>query len=243
MRRQFHTVGIIAATAIGAAGLSACGLVLQAESYSDDADVSDQIRSVRIDNESGGVTVNGAKGKAGASVHRTLEYRGERPGDPTYEVDKGVLVLRGCGQDCSVTYTVAVPTGVPVSGRTSSGSITLTDVGGVRVSTSSGRIRMDGIAGDVSARTSNGQIEGRDVRGDEIRAVTSNGRIDLAPTSGQDVLAVASNGDITLTVPAGRYDVSAQSDNGTKDIGVPQDPAGARLDLQTSNGDITVEAA
>lgn len=138
---------------------------------------------------------------------------------------------------------VTVPAGIPVTGRTSNGGITLSAVGDVDVRTSSGQIRLEKISGDVSARTSDGQVVGRAVAG-HVEAQTSNGTIDLATAKAQDVRAVTSNGDIKLAVPAGHYQVSAHTSHGDRTIGVA-DESGAphRLDLRSSNGDITVESA
>ncbi|MFD0538865.1 hypothetical protein ACFQY7_39195 [Actinomadura luteofluorescens] len=47
-----------------------------------------------------------------------------------------------------------------MSGGTSNGSITLSKVGKVDVSTDSGSIRLDGATGPIKVRTDNGEIRG-----------------------------------------------------------------------------------
>ncbi|GAA3651890.1 DUF4097 domain-containing protein [Streptomyces chitinivorans] len=242
MRRRLHTLGAAAALGLICGALGACGL-LPGETFEDRAELSDEVTSVRLEGGSGDVELRGGNG-AGVSVHRSVEYRGERPEGATHRVADGVLVLGDCGGDCSVSYTVELPAGVPVSGSASTGTITLSDVGAVEVSTSSGRIELDGVAGAVDVRTSNGRITGRGLKGGGIRAQTSNGAISLSPSAAQDVRAKTSNGAIDLTVPEGSYRVSAHSGNGDRRIGVPDAPDGEhRLELNTSNGDITVESS
>jgi hypothetical protein len=243
MRRLLKATGIIAAIGIGAGSLNGCGL-LRTGSFSDDATVPERVTAVRVDSSSGSLTVTGEGGAARAAVHRSVTYRGGRPDEPAYRLDNGVLVLGGCGRNCSVDYTVTVPTGTPVTGRTSNGAITLTAVGDVDVRTSSGRIRLDRVAGDVRARTSNGQVVGHAVGGGQIQAQTSNGAIDLATSRALNVRAVTSNGDIRVAVPTGRYQVSARTNNGDRRIRVASESgAPYRLDLRSSNGDVSVEPA
>ncbi|MFI6206344.1 DUF4097 family beta strand repeat-containing protein [Streptomyces sp. NPDC051041] len=240
MRQQLRRLGILATAGLATAGLAACGLV-QGETFEDDSTLSGKITSVRLENGSGGVTVNGTDGGA-LSLHREIEYRGDKPEGATHRIEDGVLVLGGCGSRCSVNYTVDVPAGVPVSGEVSSGAVHLAKVGEVKVTTSSGRIEMNGVSGAVEVKTSNGRITGEDIKAARIKAETSNGGIDLTPSTPVDVQAKTSNGDITLTMPQAGYRISAESNNGDKNIDVPNDPAGRyELGLKTSNGDITVK--
>ncbi|MEU7134369.1 DUF4097 family beta strand repeat-containing protein [Streptomyces sp. NPDC046261] len=228
---------------IAAGGLSACGLAAS-ESFSDDDVLKDKITSVRLDSRSGGITLRGQDGAGQVSLQRKVDYKGDKPGGKTYRVEDGVLVLGGCGKDCSVNYTVDLPAGLPVTGKTSSGRITLSRVGAVTVGTSSGAVNLDDVAGAVDVHTTNGRITGTGLKGDGIKARTSNGKINLTPAKAQDVRAKTSNGAITLTVPDGRYKVTAKTNNGSKDIGVSNDPNGQyQLDLTTSNGAITVKSA
>ncbi|MCZ2523295.1 DUF4097 family beta strand repeat-containing protein [Streptomyces sp. HB2AG] len=260
MRLRSGSLAVAAAVLFGAGGLGACGL-LPGETFEDDAVVSEAITSVRLDNDSGRVELRGGKDLTEVSVHRSVDYRGDRPEGATHRVENGVLVLGDCGGSCSVSYTVDLPAGLPVSGGTSAGSITLSEVGEVAVSTGSGSITLDGVGevavttgsgsitlngvtGPVDARTSNGRITGRGLEGGPVRVQTSNGAVDLTVSAPQDVRAHTSNGAVELTVPAGRYRVSASTSNGEKDIGVTDDPAGKhRIELVTSNGDITVRPA
>jgi len=226
---------------IGVGGLSACTLISE-KTFEDDSTLSQKITSVRVDNDAGAVRLHGKKGLDKVSVHRAVGYQGDRPKGVSHKIENGTLVLGSCGQRCSVDYTVDLPTGLPVTGTTSAGAIELSQVGAVDVRTSSGHIDLDGITGRVDVRTDNGEITGHGLKGDRIRARTDNGAIKLSPATPQNIRANTSNGAITLTVPQARYRVSAQTDNGSKHLGVSDDPSGDyRLRLVTDNGGITVK--
>lgn len=241
MRQRAHVIAAATASVIGATAVAACDGGPES-TFEDDATVTQRITSVRLDGRSGGVTLRGEKGRAKVDLHRAVRYRDDRPKGPTHRVEDGVLVLRGCGDDCSVDYTVRLPAGLPVSGRTTSGEIRLSDVGEVSVRTTSGSISLDGVAGPAKAHTTNGEVKGRGLRGGRVQAETSNGTIDLVPATAMDVRAKTSNGGIVLAVPPGRYRVSAKTDNGDREIGVANDPSGDHtLDLTTGNGEITVK--
>lgn len=231
----------LAVAAVSVTALSACDVAF-ASTYEDDAALKGKISAVRLDDiGSGSVTLHGGSSKA--SLHRRVKYRSDKPEGPTHRIENGVLTLRGCGSHCSVSYTVELPAGLPVSGGTSNGSITLSKVGKVDVSTDSGSIRLDGATGPIKVRTDNGEIRGSGLKGG-IDAETDNGDVDLTPGSPQNVRAKTDNGEVTVTMPAGRYRVSTHTGNGDRRLGIPNDPsAGYRLDVSTSNGDITTRTA
>ncbi|MFF0411105.1 DUF4097 domain-containing protein [Kitasatospora sp. NPDC004745] len=231
--------GALAVGGLAVGVLSACNPV--GTRFDDDATVSDRITAVRLDTSAGDVTVRGKAGATQAAVHRAITYRSDKPGATT-RVEGGVLVLGGCGRNCSVDYTVELPPGLPISGGTSSGGVKLSQVGEVTVHTSSGDIALDDVAGAVDVRTDNGDIKGTTLKGDKVHAKTDNGGITLTPGKAQDITARTSNGEIKVTVPTAAYHVSASTDLGEKHIGVQNDPNGKyRLDLGTDIGEITVK--
>lgn len=242
MGRRIRMALVAAAVAgAGTAALAGCAPGPR-QTHQDSADVPGKVTSVRVDSGDGKVRVRGGADTERVTVHRTLHYWGDRPKGATHRVSGGQLTLGGCGDSCSASYTVDVPAGLPVSGQTSNGEVRLEQVGSVRVSTSNGKVDLHGANGPVTVHTNNGEVRGSGLHGGDIRAETSNGRIDLTPASAQNVRAKTSNGAVSLAVPDGRYRVSARTDNGGKDIGVPHDPHGTRtLDLTTSNGAITVQ--
>ncbi|MEU8585820.1 DUF4097 family beta strand repeat-containing protein [Streptomyces sp. NPDC048664] len=230
----------LAALTIGA--LSSCS-ALDRKSFEDDAKVSERITSIRLDNADGDVTVETSAGVPAASVHRRVDYRGDKPGGTSFRVRNGVLVLSGCGRNCGVDYTVKVPAGLPVTGGTSNGGLALTDVGAVDVHTSNGEIAVAHATGPVKLRTSNGDVDVKDVKDGGVDARTSNGEVTIRTSTPQDVKALTTNGDLTVAVPPAPYRISADDSHGDKKVAFRNDPSGRyRLDLSTTSGDLTVKS-
>ena len=243
MTRTSRTIAIVAVAAAATMAMSGCAWLAPPERFSDDATLDEQVQSIEIDRPEGSVTIEGVEGATSIAVSRTVTYRGEREIGETAEVRGDVLVLGGCGRNCSVEYTVELPIGVDVRGSTSNGAITLTAVNEVEVETSNGRIELDDVTGGVEASTSNGRIEGRGLAGDGIAAKTSNGAIELRLAVPQDVEAHTSNGSIDVSVPSaeGSYQVETDTSNGSVDVDIDDVVDGEfLLDLSTSNGSITV---
>jgi hypothetical protein len=240
--RKIRKLSIMASGVVAAAlTLGGCGLLAPVESFSDEATVDEEIRSIEIDDPRGEISIVGDDDASEVEISRTIRYRGERPDDETFDVDDGVLTLGGCGRNCSVEYTLEVPAGLDISGSTDNGAIELTSVNEVDVRTSNGRIELEDVAGRVEVATSNGRISGTGLHGDGLRAETSNGAIELSFDTAQDVEATTSNGAIELTVPDEPFRVSADTVNGREEIEVDTDDDAAHsLELRTSNGSITV---
>lgn len=242
IRTATRISGALAGLSIGATILSGCAL-LPAHGMGDETMLSDTtVTSVRIDNPTGSVSISGDTSATGIHIEREIKYSGaKRDIGPTYEVNGDELVLSGCGRRCTVEYSIELPAGVDVSGQTENGTIELSEVNNVEVSTSNGRIELEDVTGRVEVGTSNGRIEGSGLSGNGIIAKTSNGAIDLELATPQDVRANTSNGAIILRVPAGDYEVVAETSLGGTNIDIASDPNGEfLLDLETSNGAITV---
>lgn len=240
--RKPYVFAIVIAAGLGATTLGACGV--KSETTRDSADVAGRIASVKLDNAAGSVTLHGAKGTDKVTVKRTIKYRDDKPEGRSFALTDGVLTLRGCGKNCTVDYTVDLPAGLTVEGRNTSGAVHLSGMGRIAVTTSSGGIELNGASGPVEVRTGDGDIDGTGLTGGKITARTGNGTIDLTTTKPSDVKAGSANGSITLTVPKDGYHLSAKTDNGSKSIGVANDPsADHRLEVSTSNGDIAVKGA
>lgn len=236
--------GIGVAVVAGACVVGGCSL-LPPQSVSDTKTLDQQITAIKLDGRSGSMHVTGQAGLARTTVQRTIKYHDGAPGQDTYHVDGGTLVLTGeCGDNCDVDYDITVPAGVPVTGKTSTGHIELLHVGAVDVTTSDGSVDFTDITGAVKAHTSDGEITGTGLHTDSVQADTSNGEIDLTLAQAADVTARTSNGQIKLVVPAGSYRVSGKSHNGSRKIGVADQADGKyRLDLNTDNGSIEVTEA
>ncbi|MFF5015044.1 DUF4097 domain-containing protein [Streptomyces sp. NPDC001165] len=231
----------MAALTIG--GLSACS-ALDQKTFEDDAKVHQKITSIRLDSRNGGVRVAASADISTISVHRKVNYRGDKPSGTSFSVENGVLTLSGCGKDCGVNYVVKVPAGLPVTGATSNGSLTLSNVGTVDVHTSNGEITVNNATGPVKLRTSNGDVDVKDVKAGDIDTQTSNGEVTIQTATPQNIEAHTTNGSLTVTAPPAKYQISANDSHGDKKVAFKNDPSGKyRLDLSTTNGDLTVESA
>ncbi|MBZ4322784.1 DUF4097 family beta strand repeat-containing protein [Streptomyces huiliensis] len=230
---------LTAAAAIG--GLSACDLGLK-EKFEDDAKVSQRVSAVRIDGNSGSITLHGKPGTTTTEIHRTVRYRDDRPDGPTHRVENGVLVLADCGNDCTVDYEVTVPAGIPVSGKITSGAVDLTSVGAVQVKATSGAVDLSDITGPVDIKATSGSVKARGLKDGPVKVKATSGAVDLALTSPQNVEADLTSGSLTVRAPAGPYRVTTDTDSGSKHISIPQSPSAPHhLDLSTSSGSITVK--
>ncbi|MGW3109651.1 DUF4097 family beta strand repeat-containing protein [Streptomyces sp. NPDC001100] len=244
MRRlQTRLLAAAALAALTVGGLSACS-VLDQKTFEDDAKVPQKITSIRLDSRNGGVQVDSSADISTTSVHRKVNYRGDKPSGTSFSVENGVLTLSGCGKNCGVDYVVKVPAGLAVTGGTSNGSLTLSDVGVVDVHTSNGEIAVNKATGPVKLRTSNGDVHVKDAKGGDIDTQTSNGEVTIQTATPQNIKARTTSGSLTVTIPSASYQISASDSHGDKKVAFKNDPSGKyRLDLSTTNGDLTVESA
>ena len=162
--------------------------------------------------------------------------------EPTIDVTTGnELVVRTLysstlSQAIPVQYRILAPKGVLVA----------------QVETSTGRINVDEVSGDVDAKTSTGDIQIHKVNG-LVKAVTSCGKINVNEVSG-DADARTSTGGIQLhkvdgfvkaVTSCGNIDITgigglsgARTDNGKISVEVPA--IRDNLEIRSSNGGITV---
>jgi hypothetical protein len=237
-RVQQRILSGVAVAALAVGGVAACDAV-RSKTAKDDTEVTQKVTAIRLDDKNGSVRVEGTAGSTAVSVHREVHYRGDRPG-ATSRVEKGVLWLSGCGHNCGADYVVTVPAGLPVTGGTSNGAVTLKGVGAADVHTSNGKVTVAGATGAVKVRTSNGAVSIDGTRGG-VDAQSSNGSVTVRTPTPQDVRAHTSNGSLTVTAAPAAYRVSAKTSNAAKKVDLADDPAGTyRLDLSTSNGALTL---
>lgn len=245
-KRRSNPAGIIIGILIVGIGLiallNAIGFVNTDQSTSSFEGVA--ILEFELDNAS--VTVS-----AGDTVVVEKDIRtGWWGGSATEEQNGDVLRVRlDCpnlfGFGCGGSYEITVPEDVEVRGDTGNGAIALTALtSDVDVRTSNGAIRLDDLVGSVSARTSNGAIEGAGLASSSVIADTSNGPIVLTFESSPDTVeARTSNGRVEIYLPddGPAYAVDANTSNGTVESAIRTDPAGtARIDVNTSNGDVVI---
>lgn len=222
---------------LGVAAMIATGWWWPSTATADD-EVTEPVRLVEIDNDSGKVSVR-AEDVETTTVHQRFQYHGSEP-DTAFTVEDGTLELTGCGWQCDVDYEVVVPLGTAVSGEVDSGSIELDGVAEVNVSTDSGKITLSDIEGPVTADADSGSISGDGLTG-PIEVNADSGKIDLTLAEPGDITAQADSGSIELTLPDVAYLVSSQVDSGKEEIDVRTDPDSPyALDLDADSGNIEV---
>lgn len=222
---------------LGVAAMIATGWWWPSTATADD-EVTEPVRLVEIDNDSGKVSVH-AEDVETTTVHQRFHYHGSEP-DTAFTVEDGTLELTGCGWRCDVDYEVVVPLGTAVSGEVDSGSIELDGVAEVNVSTDSGKITLSDIEGPVTADADSGSISGDGLTG-PIEVDADSGKIDLMMAEPGDITARADSGSIELTLPDVAYQVSSQVDSGKEEIEVRTDPGSPHvLNLDADSGSIEV---
>jgi hypothetical protein len=148
------------------------------------------------------------------------------------------------GAGHKVSYVVRVPAGVHVDLRTVNGGVRLDSVGGeVRAASTNGGVqgRVAGIS-LLDARTTNGGVE-VEVTG----PVARDGRVSLTSTNGGVRLAVpeGTQADVTARCTNGRVSVAdlpltVEGEQTRRRLSGRINGGGARIDLQTTNGGVSI---
>lgn len=212
-----------------------------------DTTVAEAVTAVDVsDSGSGSIEVVTGSGP-GVVVRRTVRYHGDTVPEPAQRLSGGVLTLTDgdCSGRCSVDYRLEVPASATVRAGSSSGRVTVSGVAAADVTTSSGSVRADRIAGPLKIRTSSGSIAAEGLAGPGADARSSSGDVRLAFAKAPGSVAVeTSSGDAEVKVPAAPYALDVSTASGERKITVPADPsATARVAVRTSSGDIVISAA
>ncbi|WIM97750.1 DUF4097 family beta strand repeat-containing protein [Actinoplanes oblitus] len=252
MSRRVATLVLAAASVAALAGCD--GVVGATMTFNDTEKV--KVTDIVLDGGSGDVLVT-----TGNVTETTIKrvVRGGNGSSTTYALSGTTLTLpTSCGLDCRISYEVRAPTGVKVRGKVNSGDLSLTDVGAVDVTLTSGDVRVDGATGPVRVKATSGDMDITRAAGVTVEATSGNiaareitgpvdarvtsGDLDLELTSPASVTAEVSSGDLMLLVPTGSYRITQHTGSGDADIhGVTNDPRSANvLDLRTRSGDLTV---
>jgi hypothetical protein len=259
--RLGRIVGGIALAGLTVAVATACGPADHV--LKDGMSAPGPVTEVRlVEGGSGDVTVTVDPTVTEIVVKRTVHYVRSAPAMGA-AVASGVLTLpMDCGSMCGVSYEVRLPAAAAVSGRVSSGDVTLTKVARVEVSASSGDITVSQVSGPVSVETSSGDIRLTDVGGAVTAKATSgdiqgvrlsgqtttieatSGTIDVSMAGVDDVSLTATSGDINLRVPGGPYRVDTEANSGDITVSIATDPAAAHhIVARANSGDITIGPA
>jgi hypothetical protein len=177
------------------------------------------------------VVVGGGSARA-VQVQRTDQFSFGRRPRADRAVSGGVLRLRSrCPvtvlASCSASYRVRVPDNIPVTVRTSSGNVRFNAYrGSASIATTTGDISVGGYCGFL--------LQARAETGD-VRASTS--------CSPERLVLRSRSGDVRAVVPAGRYRVDADTDNGSRRVVglTPAEDAPFQIQALSSAGDVDVE--
>ena len=98
----------------------------------------------------------------------------------------------------SLDFTVALPAGVAIDVKDSSGELTIRNVGDANVDDSSGGIEIRGVRGNLTLRDSSGDIEIEDVTGDVRIPQDGSGGIDITHVGGSVTIDDDGSGSIDI---------------------------------------------
>jgi DUF4097 and DUF4098 domain-containing protein YvlB len=225
------------------------------------------VTAIRIDSETGGITLRGSSDTSATTGTRKVVQSFTKPSIQETVSADGVLLLRnrckGFLANCEVSYTLTVPKGVRIEGQTSGGSIKLIGIdgdvdvkssaGGINAQTmggsltlrsSAGSVRVEGSDGPLDLSSSAGGVTVNDATSKTVKAESSAGDVKLsflrAPMT---IDADSSAGDVRVVLPSGAdaYEVDASTSAGDSIIDVKTDPESSRrIKLRSSAGDVSV---
>jgi hypothetical protein len=192
--------------------------------------------------------------RAGDGDEVKVERRFERNvfgSDPSEKYDDGKLELRdaGCGFlsfGCETNYVLTVPKDMKVTLKSSSGDVKVTGLAaGADLTSSSGSIEVHSVGGSLRMESSSGDLEAQGLSATTVSTESSSGSVDLDfVTAPESVEAEASSGDVTIRIPSGTesYKVDTETSSGEESANVKSDPAAPRtIKAKTSSGDVTIE--
>lgn len=194
--------------------------------------VRGELEGVVLDAGDGAVEVVGGGDQATLGVRRRDRSAfGHRP-EIRRELRDGVVHLTGrCPSGvltgCSASWRLVVPDNVPVHVMSEEGDVTLR-----------------GFRGSARITTDGGDIDITSFCGFALEARSESGGVRAAVTCAPERLSLRSRtGDVGVTVPAGRYEVDADSDTGSSSVrGVTTaDDAPFQLQALSGTGDVRVE--
>jgi hypothetical protein len=194
-------------------------------------DVRGSLSGVSLDVDDADVTITGGGQRAVLGVQRTDRYAFGHDADVQRTVAGGELRLRSrcpntIPRACSVSYRVVVPDNVPVTVRTTAGTVSFR-----------------GYRGSARVTTSGGGVDAAGFCGFSLEARAESGDIAAAAACAPQQLTVRSNqGSVRVAVPPGRYQVEAESASGTESVSGLDAVADAPFAIQalSSSGNVSV---
>ncbi len=197
--------------------------------------VRGSVDGITLDLGAADVEIAGGGDRPAVEVRRTDEFAFGRRAESRRSASGGELTISSrCPRSamlhvCSSRYRVTVPDNVRVTVRTTSGDV-----------------RFTGYRGSASVDTSSGDIAVSGFCGFALRARSQSGGVAAGASCALERLELRSRtGDVRAVVPAGRYQVDAETDDGDRSVrGVTvAEDAPFQIQVLSSSGDVAVEAS
>ena len=216
---------------------------------------------VEIANINGRIRIEPSEGNA-VDVSALRKARGASPEQAKAALERATIVETVTGGTIKVETKVARLEGIVLNGGNAQVEYTVKVPAGaeVKLTTVNGGIEITGLKGRVTAETTNGGVEARGVAG-QLAASTTNGGldIDLATVSEGGVKLECTNGGIKLRLPrdakatisasitnggisAGNLPIDITGENTRRRLQGRMNGGGPRVDIEGTNGGITLAA-
>jgi Putative adhesin len=227
-----RVVAISALLVVGGAVALAIGALASTRERVVSYPVTGALRGVAFDLADGAIVIVGGGRRDAVTVQRTERFAFGHDAESTRSVQDGVFRVRSrCPTStlgkCTVAYRVTVPDNLPVEVRTGSGSVEMSHYrGSATLTTGSGDIRVAGFCGfSLDARAQSGDVDAQTACAPPKLSLRTN------------------SGSVTALVPAGSYDLDAESASGAEHVrGVrATQEAPFAIRALSGSGDVTVE--
>ena len=216
---------------------------------------------VEIANINGRIRIEPSEGNA-VDVSALRKARGASPEQARAALERATIVETVTGGTIKVETKVARLEGIVLNGGNAQVEYTVKVPAGaeVKLTTVNGGIEITGLKGRVTAETTNGGVEARGVAG-QLAASTTNGGldIDLATVSEGGVKLECTNGGIKVRLPrdakatisasitnggisAGNLPIDITGENTRRRLQGRMNGGGPRVDIEGTNGGITLAA-
>lgn len=191
-----------------------------------------ELSGIRLDLGDADVEIDG--GATAVEVRRVDRFAYGAPADEDRSVEGGVLtIVSRCPRQvlgsCSAAYRLTVPDNVPIE-----------------IETSSGAVRISGVRASIQANTDSGPFSATGFCGFLLRASSETGDLSAVSECSPDRLELRSrSGDVRAVVPAGRYQIDAQSESGEEHVRglIATEDAPWLVQALSTSGDVSVEAS
>jgi len=209
--------------------------------------VTGQVQALVVNAHVGGVSIiGGDSGKVSVTEH--ISYRHTVP-VTTHRTAAGTITLdSNCPalETCSVSYDITVPRTMTVRANDNIGVIRLESLAGqVTAHTNAGNIDLNSVSGPIEVTDHAGSIRGQDVSSLHATVRSSTGDIEVTfSTAPETITATTDIGSITLRVPGNQsYSLNASTLGSTR-VSVVLSPASPHaITASTWAGSITIEPA